>query len=71
MKPKKKKTSADYPQIQFKVTTEVRTEIMGRIKVLTDYYNENLEDGECRFRGNDIAIEALRKGLTLIEKKIK
>lgn len=71
MKSKKKKTPADYPVLRFTTTTEVYEELMNRIENLVEFHNENLKDGEYRFRNNDIAIEALRKGLAQIEKNAK
>jgi hypothetical protein len=71
MKPKKKKTPSDYPILRFTTTNETYSEVMHRIGNLVNFHNENLEEGQCRFRGNDIAIEALRKGLLLMEKKLK
>ena len=71
MKPRKKKTPADYPVLRFTTTEDTYGEIMNRLESLAALYNENLKVGQCRFRGNIIAIEALKKGLSILEKKIK
>jgi hypothetical protein len=68
MKPKRKKVPSDYPVLRFTTTEEVYNETMERIRSLVDFHNKNLKEGQCCFRSNDIATEALKKGLTLMEK---
>ena len=69
MKTKKKKTPADYPQMQFKVTQLEKDELTSRIDKLVDFYNDNKSPTELRTRKNDIIIEALEIGLSKLEKK--
>ncbi|MBT3234841.1 MAG: hypothetical protein HN353_02715 [Bdellovibrionales bacterium] len=71
MKPKKLKTPADYPVLRFTTTHDVYNDLMKRIETLAQFHNENIKEGDRRFRNNDIAIEALIKGLSILEKKVK
>ena len=66
-----KKTPADYPQLQFKVSQEEKDEIMERIKVLVNYFNEHRDESELMYRNNDIAKMALERGLTYLEQRLK
>lgn len=70
MKAKKKKTPADYPQMQFKVDQATKDDFTHRIDRLVDLYNSKKSPEELKTRKNDVIIDALKKGLKVLEKKV-
>lgn len=71
MEPKKRKSSADFPQFQFRISESDKDEIQSRLEKLVDLMNSKVGKGHRPFRKNEIIIEALRRGLSSLELEIK
>lgn len=71
MEPKKRKTPADFPQFQFRISEEDKEEIQTRLDKLVKKMNSKLNKDHKSFRKNEIIIEALRRGLSLLEAENK
>lgn len=71
MEPKKRKTSADFPQFQFRITETDKDEIQSRVDTLVKIINSKLSNDHRPFRKNEIIIEALKRGLSLLEAENK
>ncbi len=71
MKPRKKVRPQDYPQLAFRVSAETKEKLMADVTELAARYNMELKEGDCRYRKNDIIIEALKRGLNLLRKRFE
>ena len=71
MKKGEKKTSSDYPSIHLRPTLEDKTSIDARIERILTVLNAKRSEDQLLFKKNDVAIEALKRGLDLIEKGLK
>lgn len=71
MEPKKKKTSADYPQFQFRLSQNDKEEIQNRIDKLYETFNKGLNEQYKNFKKGEIVLEALKRGISSLEKENK
>lgn len=71
MEPKKRKTSADFPQFQFRISEADKEDLQTRIEKLIKKANSKIGKDDRPFRKNEIIIEALKKGLSLLESEYK
>ena len=67
----KKKAYSDYPQLQFTTDPETRDKLMARIERIRDRYNKNKDDNSLSFSRSDVALEALNRGLQMMEEELK
>jgi hypothetical protein len=58
-----KKVPGDYPLLAFRVSDEVKKELTALIDQVQAYYNRALKSEQLPYKKNEIAIEALRRGL--------
>jgi hypothetical protein len=63
MQPERKKTPSDYPLLAFRVSAKEKKEIQTLISEVQRMYNRALKSEQKVYGKNDIAIEALRRGL--------
>jgi hypothetical protein len=68
MKPKKKKTPADYPIFSFRCSKEDKEWISNLLDRLEVKFNESADEGDILIRRNDIIIGAIKQGLNLMTK---
>lgn len=71
LKKGEKKTSSDYPSLHLRPSIEDKTLIDSKIEKLLSVLNAKRTTDQLMFKKNDIAIEALKRGLELIEKGVK
>lgn len=67
MKPKKK--PQDYPQFAFRVSDDVKQELMDKIEAVAKALNKGRTEDDRVIRNNDVIIRAIYKGLPLLKKK--
>ena len=65
----KRKKPTDYPQFTFRVDSETKDKLSKDIEEVTQLLNSKRGPDEYMYRKNDIIIEALTSGLSLIKKK--
>ena len=70
IKKKERKRPQDYPQLTFRVTSEIKVEIMDDVEVIVEGLNNKREDQTYVIRKNDVIVEALKIGLKQLKKKI-
>lgn len=66
---KTKKKNSPNPQFAFKIEASIKEELMNNIQTVTDSFNKMIGPDDCRFRKNEIIIEALRIGLQQLGKE--
>ncbi|MFM6928984.1 MAG: hypothetical protein ACKOX6_11005 [Bdellovibrio sp.] len=68
MKIEKLKTPADYEIFSFRTTKEEKEKLNGLIESVVIAQNKRRKDGERQIRKNDVIMEALEKGLSIMKK---
>jgi hypothetical protein len=71
MENKRKKTYLDYPHMGFRLSEEDKNEIQERVNRLVDIYNSKQNEEDKLVRKNDVIVDALKRGLSLLEANIK
>lgn len=67
----KAKKYEDYPLLQFSTDPDTKESINNRIEKLRDKHNKRRAPGSLAFSKSHVAIEALKKGLSLLEEELK
>ena len=72
MKRPQKKTPSDYPQFAFRMKTfEEKVALEKEIEQVQDLFNNALKEEEKSYKKNEIILEALRLGLTMMRRKAR
>jgi hypothetical protein len=70
IKKKSRKKPQDYPQLAFRVTDEIKVEIMDEVEEIAEGLNKRRGEKDYIIRKNDVIVEALRIGLKQLKKRI-
>lgn len=71
VEPKKRKTSADFPQFQFRISEEEKERIQNQLEKLMKLMNSKIGKEDRPFKKNEVIIDALKRGMASLEKEYK
>lgn len=71
MKIRKRKTSASYGQIYFRVEKEEQVLVETEIQEVLELFKQKLKEDELLPKRNELVLEALRIGLKTLAKKYR